>query len=137
MKTIAENANDFVDLRTADGGNCVYVDKTDYFHRLVTASGRNLFFIARPRRFGKSLMITTFKYIFEGRRELFKGLKIDCTDYDWRVHPVIHLDFSRCSARTHAEFMRDLPSVMRAAIEHSGGVYDEKLTPSVNFMNAI
>ena len=36
MKTIAENANDFVDLRTADGGNCVYVDKTDYFHRLET-----------------------------------------------------------------------------------------------------
>ena len=75
MKTIAENANDFVDLRTADGGNCVYVDKTDYFHRLVTAGSKKLFFIVRPRRFGKSLMIMTFKYIFEGRRELFKGLK--------------------------------------------------------------
>ena len=55
MRTIAENANDFVDLRTADGGNCIYVDKTDYFHRLVTAGSKRLFFIARPRRFGKSL----------------------------------------------------------------------------------
>ena len=137
MKTIAKNANDFASIRTMDKGNCIYVDKTDYFHRLVTAPGENLFFISRPRRFGKSLMITTFKYIFEGRRELFKGLKIDRTDYDWKVHPVIHIDFSRCSARTHAEFICDLPSVMRAAIEHSGGAYDEKLTPSVNFMNAI
>ena len=137
MKTIAKNANDFASIRTMDNGNCIYVDKTDYFHRLVTAPGENLFFIARPRWFGKSLMITTFKYIFEGRRELFKGLKIDRADYDWKVHPVIHLDFSRCSARTHAEFMRDLPSVMKTSLENSGCSYDEKLTPSVNFMNAI
>ena len=102
MKTIAENANDFADLRTTDGGNCIYVDKTDCFHRLVTAPGKKLFFIARPRRFGKSLMITTFKYVFEGRRELFKGLKIDKTDYDWKVHPVIHLNFGFCAAATFA-----------------------------------
>ena len=50
MKTIAENANDFADLRTRGGGDCIYVDKTDYFHRLVTDRGRSLFFIARPRR---------------------------------------------------------------------------------------
>ena len=45
MRLIAENANDFVDLRTADGGNCVYVDRTDYFHQLVTAGSKKLFFI--------------------------------------------------------------------------------------------
>ena len=49
MKTIAKNANDFESIRTMDRGNCIYVDKTDYFHRLVTAPGENLFFIARPR----------------------------------------------------------------------------------------
>ena len=70
MRTIAENANDFADLRTMGKGDCIYVDKTDYFHRLVTDGRRKLFFIARPRRFGKSLMITTFKYSFEGRRDL-------------------------------------------------------------------
>lgn len=55
MKTIAENANDFASIRTMDKGNCICVDKTDYFHRLVTAGSKRLFFIARPRRFGKSL----------------------------------------------------------------------------------
>ena len=52
----------------------MYVDKTDYFLRLITAPGEKLFFIARPRRFGKSLMITTFKYIFAGLRSLFAHL---------------------------------------------------------------
>ena len=137
MKTIAENANDFASIRTMDRGNCIYVDKTDYFHRLVTAPGENLFFIARPRRFGKSLMITTFKYIFEGRRELFKGLKIDHADYDWRVHPVIHLNFGLCARGTHEAFMRELPDVVKSAIAKSGYAYEEGKTPAVNFLNAI
>ena len=137
MKTIAENANDFADLRTLDGGNCIYVDKTDYFHRLVTDPGRRLFFIARPRRFGKSLMITTFKYIFEGRRELFKGLKIDQTDYDWKVHPVIHIDFGSCAAATYADFASLLPNVMKLSLEDSGFAYDDNLPPAANFLNAI
>ena len=137
MRTIAENANDFVDLRTADGGNCIYVDKTDYFHRLVTAGSKKLFFIARPRRFGKSLMITTFKYIFEGRRELFKGLKIDKTDYDWKVHPVIHLNFGNCAAATYADFASLLPNVMKLSLEDSGFAYDGNLPPAGNFLNAI
>ena len=137
MKTIAENANDFASIRTMDKGNCIYVDKTDYFHRLVTSQGKNLFFIARPRRFGKSLMITTFKYIFEGRRELFKGLKIDKTDYDWKVHPVIHIDFSLCACVTHAAFMREMPAVVKTAIAKSGYAYDASESPAVNFLNAI
>ena len=137
MKTIAKNANDFADLRTTDGGNCIYVDKTDYFHRLVTAPGEKLFFIARPRRFGKSLMITTFKYIFEGRRELFKGLKIDRTDYDWKVHPVIHLDFSFCAADTLAGFMEGYPNTVEKALSASGYAYDTAATPAVNLGNAI
>ena len=137
MRTIAENANDFADLRTMDGGNCIYVDKTDYFHRLVTDPGRRLFFIARPRRFGKSLMVTTFKYIFEGRRELFRGLKIDAADYDWKVHPVIHLDFSLCARSTHAAFMSEMPAIVKTAITKSGYAYDASESPSVNFLNAI
>ena len=137
MKTIAENANDFAEIRTADKGNCIYVDKTDYFHRLVTDGRRKLFFIARPRRFGKSLMITTFKYIFEGRRELFKGLKIDRADYDWKVHPVIHIDFGSCAAATYAVFKDALPVVMRISLEDSGYTYDKGLSPAMNFLNAI
>ena len=137
MKTIAENANDFASIRTMDKGNCIYVDKTDYFHRLVTAPGKNLFFIARPRRFGKSLMITTFKYIFEGRRELFKGLKIDRTDYDWKVHPVIHLDFSFCAANTYAGFMEGFPNTVKQALLKAGFDYVAGESPAVNLGNAI
>ena len=137
MKTIAESANDFVDLRTRAKGDCIYIDKTDYFHRLITIGGSNLFFIARPRRFGKSLMITTFKYIFEGRREFFRGLKIDRTDYDWKVHPVIHLNFGNCAAATYADFASLLPNVMKLALEDSGYTYDGSLPPAMNFMNAI
>ena len=137
MKTIAKNANDFESIRTMDKGNCIYVDKTDHFHRLVTAQGENLFFIARPRRFGKSLMITTFKYIFEGRRELFKDLKIDRTDYDWKVHPVIHIDFGCCAAATYAVFKDALSEVMRISLEDSGYTYDKGKSPAMNFLDAI
>ena len=137
MKTIAENANDFADLRSRGGGDCIYVDKTDYFHRLVTDRGRSLFFIARPRRFGKSLMITTFKAIFEGKRELFKGLKIDATDYNWKVHPVIHLDFSFCAATTLDGFMEGYPNTVEQALLAAGSSYDAAKTPAVNLGNAI
>ena len=137
MRTIAENANDFADLRTLDGGNCIYVDKTDFFHRLVTDPGRRLFFIARPRRFGKSLMITTFKAIFEGKRELFKGLKIDATDYDWKVHPVIHLDFSFCAATTCADFLEGLPAVVEDALIDAGATYDPAQPPAINIGRAV
>ena len=137
MKTIAENANDFADLRTMGKGDCIYVDKTDYFHRLVTDGGRKLFFIARPRRFGKSLMITTFKAIFEGKRELFRGLKIDETDYDWKVHPVIHLNFGFCAANTYAGFMEGFPNTVKQALLKVGFDYVAGESPAVNLGNAI
>ena len=60
----------------------IYVDKTDYFYRLIRAGGcsSSTFFLARPRRFGKSLMISTLKAIFQGKRELFEGLAISKED---------------------------------------------------------
>ena len=136
MKTIAESANDFRDLRTKKSP-CVYVDKTSHFHRLITDPGRTLFFIARPRRFGKSLMITTFKYIFQGRRELFEGLDITKTDYDWQVSPVIHIDFGLAAAAKCEDFKVELPSVMEMALEKSGYAYDKSEPPAVNFNRAI
>ena len=59
-----------------------------------------LYYLPRPRRFGKSLMISTLKALFQGRRELFKGLKIEKTDWDWQkeVYPVLHLDMSNASS---------------------------------------
>ena len=75
---------------------CIYVDKTEHLARLVDAPDGQ-FFIARPRRFGKSLTISTLKAIFQGKRELFKGLAIDALDYDWKEYPVIHLDMGSCA----------------------------------------
>ncbi|GMO37445.1 MAG: ATP-binding protein [Termitinemataceae bacterium] len=67
-----------------------YVDKTARIHELVSGSGY-VFFLSRPRRFGKSLLCSTLGALFEGRRELFNGLAIDSLPWDWNKHPVIHL----------------------------------------------
>ena len=69
-----------------------YVDKTHLVHKLVT-EGR-YYFLSRPRRFGKSLLISTIQAFFEGKRELFKGLAIDQLTDDWTPHPVLHLDLN-------------------------------------------
>ncbi len=76
IQEIVTDTSDFPKLRTLGG---LYVDKTAYFHKLI--SGLNsCYFIARPRRFGKSLMITMLKAIFDWRRELFDDLALSKTD---------------------------------------------------------
>ena len=70
----------------------VYVDKTDLIYKLVTEG--NIYFLSRPRRFGKSLLISTLKNYFLGRKELFKGLAIDKLETEWNVYPVFHIAFS-------------------------------------------
>lgn len=62
-------------------GGYIYVDKTEYIRQLVSTG--KYYFLSRPRRFGKSLLLTTMQAYFEGRRELFKGLAIDRDDMDW------------------------------------------------------
>ena len=76
MKPIATDTHDFPSLRR-DG--CIYVDKTMYVHRLVTTIGSKLFFVSRPRRFGKSLTVSAFKALFSGRRELFEASLFSAT----------------------------------------------------------
>jgi len=67
------------------------VDKTDYLYSLVKPND-GFYFLSRPRRFGKSLTLSTLKAIFQGKKELFKGLAIYDKEYDWDTYPVIHLD---------------------------------------------
>ena len=74
-------------------GGFVYVDKTDMIYSLANEGG-NIYFLSRPRRFGKSLLISTLESYFLGKKELFKGLKIDKLETDWKVYPVIHIDFN-------------------------------------------
>jgi hypothetical protein len=99
--------------------NFLYVDKTAYVGKLV--SGRKgEFLLTRPRRFGKSLLVSTLKAIFQGRRELFKGLAIDKMDYDWKWYPVIHLDFGACDAKTAADMEVYLTHLLEVAADALG-----------------
>lgn len=77
----------------------LYVDKTEYIWKLIVPP-QEMYFLSRPRRFGKSLLVSTLKAIFEGRRELFDGLAISKKEYDWKPYPVIHFDMGNCSAKT-------------------------------------
>ena len=84
----------------------LYVDKTEYIYRLIT--GNKYIFLSRPRRFGKSLLISTIEEIFRGNRELFKGLWIYDSDYDWVEYPVIKLDMSNISMFSSDALLRSL-----------------------------
>ena len=75
--------------------NCLYIDKTEYICKMLEVS--NYIFLSRPRRFGKSLLVSTLQAYFEGRRELFKGLYIDRVEKEWTAYPV--LKFSLASAK--------------------------------------
>ena len=80
----------------------LYIDKTHYVYEMVRY-GKGAYFMARPRRFGKSLMISTLEEVFLGNRELFKGLWIDASDYQWQQHPVIRFDLSRLQVSNSQE----------------------------------
>ena len=71
-----------------------YVDKTEYIYRMTHTDGK-FFFLNRPRRFGKSLLVSTFKSYFEGKKELFEGLAIEKLEKEWNTYPVLHFDLSK------------------------------------------
>ena len=79
----------FEDLRNND---CVYVDKTELIYRLTHTN--KVYFLSRPRRFGKSLLVSTLEAYFLGKKELFQGLAMETLEKDWTVYPVLHFDFS-------------------------------------------
>mgnify|MGYP002511926255 FL=1 len=103
MKPIATDTYNF-ELLIKNG--YTYVDKTGIFYSLINNTLGKQFFLARPRRFGKSLLVSTFKSLFEGKRHLFKGLAIDSLDYDWKEYPVLHLDMGSMQRPTVEEFER-------------------------------
>ena len=82
--------------------NFLYVDKTEYIWRLID-SAPAMYFMSRPRRFGKSLTVSTLEAVFSGKKELFKGLAIYNKSYDWKKYPVIHLDMGNCNAKNAEE----------------------------------
>ena len=88
VKKLPIGVQDFKEIRE---GDYLYVDKTHLIHKLITEG--KYYFLSRPRRFGKSLLVSTLKYLFQGEKELFKGLYI-YDKYDFPKHPVILISFS-------------------------------------------
>ena len=134
MKPIATNIADFEVLRRE---GLLYVDKTAYLHRLITTPGSTFFFCARPRRFGKSLSVTTLKSIFLGHREFFDGLAITKTDYDWRPHAVVHFNWGGVDVSSIETFEQTFTDTVRDALVAGGYAYDADCRPSTNLVRAI
>jgi hypothetical protein len=122
---------DFESIRT-DG--YLYVDKTAYLHRL--AAEGNPYFLGRPRRFGKSLLLSTMKAYFLGKRELFEGLAISNLEKNWTEHPVFHIDLN---VENYSNGIGALDSGLNfnlRMLEETWGVSVEE-TPSTRFMSLI
>ena len=94
MKNLPIGIQTFRDIIQND---YLYVDKTEKIFDLVK-NPKGVYFLSRPRRFGKSLLISTLNEIFEGEKELFKELWIYNSDYSWEKHPVVRIDFSKGKA---------------------------------------
>ena len=115
MEKITTDISSFENLRK---GRYVYVDKTDMLWRLVSDRVGRQFFISRPRRFGKSLMLSTLKCLFEGRRELFKGLKVEKKRWDWKqTYPVVMLNMADVKAPTVDKLRENLSDMVDGLVE--------------------
>lgn len=104
-------------------GNYVYIDKTDLVWEM--ANSVKYVFLSRPRRFGKSLLSTTLKSYFEGRKELFEGLKIMEYEKEWKGYPVIHIDLSLAKDKDSSEELRRYLNWMMSEMLKEGIVENE------------
>ena len=116
LERIATDTYDFEYIRAK---GYTYIDKTSILYPLVDDSIGKQFFLSRPRRFGKSLLISTLQKLFEGKRDLFAGLAIDSLPWDWSAAwPVIRLDMSTCSGETVGEVREKVLAVLQSEADH-------------------
>ena len=134
LPKINDVSDDFAELRKNDA---IYVDKTAFVHRLVSDRNSNIVFVSRPRRFGKSLTVSLLKNLFNGRRELFKGLSIERTNWKWLKHPVIYFRFNELSTIRIEEFASDFESYVIGQLQDAGFACDTNLSCWQNFGRAI
>ena len=90
-RTIMKYPIGIQDFESIINGGYVYVDKTALVYRLVTEG--KIYFLSRPRRFGKSLLVSTLEAYFKGKKDMFNGLAIDSLEKEWAEYPVFHLSF--------------------------------------------
>lgn len=113
----------------------LYVDKTREIHKLF-AQGGKYYFLSRPRRFGKSLLISTLKEIFSGNRELFKGLWIE-DQIEWKKYPVIHIDFTRIAYQTPELLQKELSVMLHQRANEADIQLSKDRTPVGQFEELI
>ena len=121
MKDLTSGLYCFEDLIR---GNFLYVDKTEYIWQLIRPA-KGLYFLSRPRRFGKSLTLSTLKAVFQGKKELFKGLAIYDKPYDWKTHPVIHLDMNGRDFGTVENMTQSFRQILKEQAAINGVVLPE------------
>jgi hypothetical protein len=119
---------DFADIRER---NLIYVDKTDLIYRLTHES--KFVFLSRPRRFGKTLLCTTLKYYFEGRKELFEGLAMEKLETEWKKYPVLHFDLSFCKNQYDIQGIIDELNIQISRYEKLYGRNEAETTPGKRF----
>ena len=113
----------------------LYIDKTAYVYRMTHTSG-TFFFLSRPRRFGKSLLVSTFQSYFEGKKELFKGLAIEKYEKEWESYPVVHLDMSGGKHMDKDQLQRYLLDML-SDNEKRFGISSEHIDPNIRLKNLI
>ena len=109
LQNLPIGVQDFEELRSK---NFLYIDKTKLLYELVSTS--KYYFLSRPRRFGKSLLLSTLKAYFLGKKELFHGLAIENLESDWKEHPVLYLDLNSGEYRDEQSLRKRLDSVLRS-----------------------
>ena len=114
----------------------VYVDKTSMIYDLVNVKKYQYVFLARPRRFGKSLLCNTFKAYFQGQKELFEGLKIMELEKEWKTYPVLHFDMSDLKNYSVLEAKSNLERQLRS-YEAIYGNDPESITVGARFCDLI
>ncbi len=117
-KKLPVGIQDFTDLITS---GYVYIDKTRYLYDLITKG--KPYFISRPRRFGKSLTVSALEAIFRGKRELFNGLWIDSSDWEWEVYPVIRLDMAKVNSSTPEMYVESVNDLMNKIADQYNVTY--------------
>ena len=122
----------FSEIRTNDN---LYIDKTAYIYRMANTDGKFIF-LSRPRRFGKSLLVSTLQSYFEGRKELFKGLAIDRLEKEWTEYPVLHFDLSGGKHQEEDQLNRYLDYILKYN-EHRFDIKCDAVDANVRLANLI
>lgn len=112
-----------------------YVDKTEYIYQMTHTDG-TYFFLSRPRRFGKSLLVSTFKSYFEGKKELFEGLAIEKLEKEWTAYPVLHFSLAGGKHMEKEQLDRYLLYILKEN-EDRFGVDCDSPDPNVRLLNLI